>query len=62
MYATKSRREVIKDLIERRGLTQTQVGKVWRIRGFGVHIDTLDLQNVLPDQLQPYQRRKGQSW
>lgn len=60
MHETKSRREVIKDLIEQRGLTQ--VGKVWRIRGFGVHIDTLDLQNVLPDQLQPYQRRKGQSW
>ncbi|WP_345795203.1 hypothetical protein AAG895_09265 [Thauera sp. JM12B12] len=62
MYATKSRREVIKDLIEQRGLTLTQVGKVWRIRGFGVHIDTLDLQNVLPDQLQPYQQRKGRQW
>lgn len=62
MYAPKTRREVIRDLIEQRGLTLTQVGKVWRIRGFGVHIDTTDLQNVLPDQLQPYQRRKGQSW
>ena len=59
MYATKSRREVIKDLIEQRGLTLTQVGKVWRIRGFGVHIDTTDLSTVKPDQLRPYQRRKG---
>lgn len=62
MDETKSRREVIKDLIEQRGLTLTQVGKVWRIRGFGVHIDTLDLRTVTPDQLRPYQRRKGQSW
>lgn len=62
MYETKSRREVIKDLIEQRGLTLTQVGKVWRIRGFGVDVATTDLRTVTPDQLRPYQRRKGQSW
>ena len=52
----------IRNLIEQRGLTLTQVGKVWRIRGFGVDISTTDLKTVTPDQLRPYQRRKGKSW
>lgn len=52
----------IRNLIEQRGLTLTQSGKVWRIRGFGVDISTTDLKTVTPDQLRPYQRRKGQSW
>lgn len=59
---TQSRCDAILDLIEQRGLTLTQSGKVWRIRGFGVHIDTTDLRTVTPDQLRPYQRRKGKSW
>lgn len=52
----------IRNLIEQRGLTLTQVGKVWRIMGFGVDIRTTDLRTVTPDQLRPYQRRKGPSW
>lgn len=59
---TQSRCAAILDLIEQRGLTLTQAGKVWRTRGFGLDIATTDLKTVTPDQLRPYQRRKGQSW
>lgn len=54
--------QAIRELIEARRLTLTQQGKTYRVTGFGVDLRTTDLRTITPEQLKPYQRRKGRLW
>lgn len=53
------KRRMVMAEIQRRGLNIIQMGKAWRVYGVGVDILTTDLAHMDPDNLRPYQQRKG---